>query len=135
MSEASAREWSPEVKDLGDRIMGLTLLRAQELGSYLKDVYGVEAAAAPVMAAAPVAGGAAAAGAVEQDEFTVMLTGSGEKKIQVIKVVRELTGLGLKEAKDLVDGAPKPVKEGVTKAEAEEIKKKFEEQGAKAEIK
>jgi large subunit ribosomal protein L7/L12 len=133
MSEASAREWSPEVKDLGDRIMGLTLLRAQELGTYLKDVYGVEAAAAPVMAAAPVAGGAAAA--VEQDEFTVMLTGSGEKKIQVIKVVRELTGLGLKEAKDLVDGAPKAVKEGLPKDQALEIKKKIEEAGGTAELK
>ena len=135
MSEASAREWSPEVKDLGDRIMGLTLLRAQELGSYLKDVYGVEAAAAPVMAAAPLAGGAAAAGAVEQDEFTVMLTGAGEKKIQVIKVVRELTGLGLKEAKDLVDGAPKPIKEGLPKDQALEIKKKIEEAGGTAELK
>jgi len=135
MSEASAREWSPDVKELGDRIMGLTLLRAQELGSYLKDVYGVEAAAATVMAAAPVAGGAAAAGAVEQDEFTVMLTGSGEKKIQVIKVVRELTGLGLKEAKDLVDGAPKPIKEGLPKDQALEIKKKIEEAGGTAELK
>jgi len=134
MSEASAREWSPEIKDIGDRIMGLTLLRAQELGSYLKDVYGVEAAAAPVIAAAPAAGGAAAA-AAEPDEFTVMLTGSGEKKIQVIKVVRELTGLGLKEAKDLVDGAPKPVKEGLPKDQALEIKKKIEEAGGTVELK
>jgi large subunit ribosomal protein L7/L12 len=135
MSEVSAREWSLDVKDLGDKIMGLTLLKAQELGTYLKDVYGVEAAAAPVMAAMPMAGGAAPAAAVEPDEFTVMLTGSGEKKIQVIKVVRELTGLGLKEAKDLVDGAPKPIKEAVPKDQAEEIKKKIEEAGGSVELK
>lgn len=137
MSEASAREWSSEVKDLGDKIMGLTLLKAQELGDYLKDVYGVEAAAAPVMAVGPAAagGGAAAAAAPEKDEFTVVLAGSGDKKIQVIKVVRELTGLGLKEAKDLVDGAPKPVKEGVTKEQAEEMKKKIEEAGGTVELK
>ena len=91
-------------------------------------------AAAPVAMAAP-AGAAAAAPAPEQDEFTVMLTGSGDKKIQVIKVVRELTGLGLKEAKDLVDGAPKPVKEGINKAEAEEIKKKIVDAGGTAELK
>jgi large subunit ribosomal protein L7/L12 len=135
MSEVSAQEWSPDVKDLGDKIMGLTLLKAQELGTYLKDVYGVEAAAAPVMAAAPTAGGAAQAAAAEPDEFTVMLTGAGEKKIQVIKVVRELTGLGLKEAKDLVDGAPKPIKEALPKDQAEEIKKKIEEAGGSVELK
>ena len=137
MSEVSAREWSSEVKDLGDKIMGLTLLRAQELGDYLKDVYGVEAAAAPVMAAGPASGGAAAgpAAAPEKDEFTVVLTGSGDKKIQVIKVVRELTGLGLKEAKDLVDGTPKPVKEGLPKDQAEEMKKKLEEAGGTVELK
>ena len=82
----------------------------------------------------PAAGGGAAAAAVEKDEFTVVLKGSGDKKIQVIKVVRELTGLGLKEAKDLVDGAPKPVKEGVNKAEAEEMKKKLEEAGGAVEL-
>jgi len=135
MSEVSAREWSPEVKDLGDKIMGLTLLRAQELGDYLKDVYGVEAAAAPVLAAAPAAAGGAPAAPAEPDEFNVILTGSGEKKIQVIKVVRELTGLGLKEAKDLVDGAPKPIKEGLPKDQAEEIKKKIEEAGGSVELK
>jgi large subunit ribosomal protein L7/L12 len=136
MSEASAREWSTEVKSLGDKIMELTLLKAQELGDYLKDVYGVEAAAATVMAAGPAMGaGAGAAAEPEKDEFTVMLTGSGDKKIQVIKVVRELTGLGLKEAKDLVDGAPKPVKEGVAKDQAEEIKKKIEEAGGTVELK
>lgn len=135
MSEASVREWSPEVKELGDRIMGLTLLKAQELGSYLKDVYGVEAAAAPAVAAVPSAPGAPAPAAAEPDEFTVVLTAAGDKKIQVIKVVRELTGLGLKEAKDLVDGAPKPIKEGVPKDQAEEIKKKIEEAGGSVELK
>jgi large subunit ribosomal protein L7/L12 len=137
MSEASAREWSSEIKDIGDKIMALTLLKAQELGDYLKDVYGVEAAAAPMMAAGPMvaAGGAAPAAEVEKDEFTVVLTGAGDKKIQVIKVVRELTGLGLKEAKDLVDGAPKTVKEDVAKAQAEEMKKKIEEAGGTVELK
>ncbi len=134
MSDA-AREWASEVKDLGDKIMDLTLLKAQELGDYLKEVHGVEPAAAAVaVAAAPSADGGAGAEA-EKDSFTVMLTGSGEKKIQVIKVVREITGLGLKEAKDLVDGAPKAVKEEVDKAEAEEMKKKIEEAGGTVELK
>ena len=132
----SAREWSSEIKDIGDKIMTLTLLKAQELGDYLKDVYGVEAAAAPMMAAGPaVAAGAAPAAEAEKEDFAVVLTGSGDKKIQVIKVVRELTGLGLKEAKDLVDGAPKAVKEGVNKAEAEDIKKKLEAAGGSVELK
>ncbi len=137
MSEASEREWSSEVKDIGDRIMALTLLKAQELGDYLKDVYGVEAAAASVVAAGPVAaaGAASPAAEAEKEEFTVVLTAVGEKKIQVIKVVRELTGLGLKEAKDLVDGAPKPVKEDVPKDQAEEMKKKIEEAGGSVELK
>lgn len=135
MSEASAREWSSDIKDIGDKIMGLTLLKAQELGDYLKLEYGIEAAAATVMAAGPAAAGPAAAAEPEKDEFTVVLTGSGDKKIQVIKVVRELTGLGLKEAKDLVDGAPKPVKEAVSKAQAEEMKKKIEEAGGTVELK
>jgi large subunit ribosomal protein L7/L12 len=134
MSE-SAREWSNEVKDLGDKIMTLTLLKAQELGDYLKDVYGIEAAAATVMAAGPAVAGAAPAAEAEKEDFTVVLTGSGDKKIQVIKVVRELTGLGLKEAKDLVDGAPKNVKEDVPKAQAEEMKKKIEEAGGTVELK
>jgi len=138
MSEASAREWSSDIKDIGDKIMTLTLLKAQELGDYLKDVYGVEAAAATVMAAGPAAaagGGAAAAAEPEKEDFSVVLIGSGDKKIQVIKVVRELTGLGLKEAKDLVDGAPKTVKEDVPKAQAEEMKKKIEEAGGTVELK
>ena len=137
MSEASAREWSSEIKDIGDKIMALSLLKAQELGDYLKDVYGVEAAAAPVIAAGPVAagGGGAPAAEAEKEDFTVVLTGSGDKKIQVIKVIRELTGLGLKEAKDLVDGAPKTVKEDVPKAQAEEMKKKIVEAGGTVELK
>jgi large subunit ribosomal protein L7/L12 len=116
-------------------LKNLTLMEAATLVKELEEELGVSAAAPMAVAAAPGAGGAAAAPAAEQDEFTVMLTGSGDKKIQVIKVVRELTGLGLKEAKDLVDGAPKPVKEGVSKAEAEEIKKKITDVGGSAELK
>jgi large subunit ribosomal protein L7/L12 len=113
-------------------IKNMTLLDAAALVKELEEELGVSAAA-PVAVAAAAAGPAAAA--EEKTEFNVILAEVGEKKIQVIKVVRELTGLGLKEAKDLVDGAPKPVKEGVAKAEAESIKKKLEEQGAKVEIK
>ena len=116
-------------------LKNLTLMEAATLVKELEEELGVSAAAPMAVAAAPGAGGAAAAPVAEQDEFTVMLTGSGDKKIQVIKVVRELTGLGLKEAKDLVDGAPKPVKEGVSKAEAEEIKKKITDAGGSAELK
>ena len=116
-------------------LKNLSLLEAAALVKELEQELGVSAAA-PVAAAAPAAGGgAAAAPAPEQDEFTVMLTGSGDKKIQVIKVVRELTGLGLKEAKDLVDGAPKPVKEGISKAEAADVKKKIEDAGGSVELK
>ena len=114
-----------------DYIKNMTLLDAAALVKELEEELGVSAAAPVAVAAA--AGPAAAA--EEKTEFNVILGEVGEKKIQVIKVVRELTGLGLKEAKDLVDGAPKPVKEGVAKAEAESIKKKLEEQGAKVEIK
>lgn len=117
-------------------LKNLSLLDAAALVKELEQELGVSAAA-PVAVAA-VAGGpaaGAAAPAAEKDEYTVMLTGAGDKKIQVIKVVREITGLGLKEAKDLVDGAPKPVKEGVTKAEAEDLKKKLEEAGASVELK
>lgn len=115
-----------------DYIKNMTLLDAAALVKELEEELGVSAAA-PVAVAAAAAGPAAVA--EEKTEFNVVLAEAGEKKIQVIKVVRELTGLGLKEAKDLVDGAPKPVKEGVAKAEAETIKKKLEEQGAKVEIK
>jgi large subunit ribosomal protein L7/L12 len=117
-------------------LKNLSLLEAATLVKELEQELGVSAAAPMAMAAAPAAGGgAAAAPEPEKDEFPVMLNGSGDKKIQVIKVVRELTGLGLKEAKDLVDGAPKPVKEGITKAEAEDVKKKIEEVGGTVELK
>jgi len=130
MSEAQlSRE---QVKDY---LKNLSLIDAAALVKELEEELGVSAAAPIAMAAGPAAGGGAAAVPVEKDEFTVMLTGAGDKKIQVIKVVRELTGLGLKEAKDLVDGAPKAVKEGVNKAEAEEVKKKLEEAGGKVELK
>lgn len=124
----------PEVsrEQVKDFIKNMTLLDAAALVKELEEELGVSAAA-PVAVAA--AAGPAAAAAEEKTEFNVILSEAGEKKIQVIKVVRELTGLGLKEAKDLVDGAPKAVKEAVSKAEAESIKKKLEEQGAKVEIK
>jgi large subunit ribosomal protein L7/L12 len=130
MSEAQLSR--DQVKDY---LKNLSLIDAAALVKELEAELGVSAAAPMAVAAAPAAGGGAAAAAVEQTEFNVILTGSGDKKIQVIKVVRELTGLGLKEAKDLVDGAPKPVKEGVGKAEAEEVKKKLEEAGGSAELK
>lgn len=117
-----------------DAIAGMTVLELSELIKEMEEKFGVSAAAAAVAVAAPAGGGEAAA-AAEQTEFTVVLTETGAQKVNVIKAVRELTGLGLKEAKDLVDGAPKPVKEGVSKAEAEEAKKKLEDAGAKAELK
>src|SRR5580693_4179320 len=112
----------------------LTVLEAAELAKLLEEKWGVSAAAA-VAVAAPAGGGAAAAPAEEQTEFTVMLTSAGEKKIEVIKEVRAITGLGLKEAKDLVEGAPKAVKEGVNKDESEKIKAQLEKAGAKVELK
>ena len=117
-----------------DYLKNLSLIDAAALVKELEAELGVSAAAPVAAAAAPAAGGAVAA-APEKEEFNVVLTGSGDKKIQVIKVVRELTGLGLKESKDLVDGAPKAVKEGVNKAEAEEIKKKLEAAGGSVELK
>src|SRR5207248_9440302 len=116
-----------------DKISSMTVLELSELIKAMEEKFGVSAAAATV-AAAPAAGAAAAPAAEEQTEFTVMLSSFGENKVNVIKAVRELTGLGLKEAKDLVDGAPKPVKEGVSKADAEAARKKLEEAGAKAEV-
>ena len=117
-----------------DAISSMTVLELSELIKEMEEKFGVSAAAAAVAVAAPAAGGAAAA-AEEQTEFTVNLTEVGANKVSVIKAVREITGLGLKEAKDLVDGAPKPVKEGIAKADAEAAKKKLEEAGAKAELK
>ncbi|MBY0277084.1 50S ribosomal protein L7/L12 [Candidatus Binatia bacterium] len=124
------------MNEIIDTLSGLTILEVSQLVKSLEEKWGVSAAA-PVAVAAVGAGPAAAGGAApaaEKDEFTVVLKGAGDKKIQVIKVVRELTGLGLKEAKDLVDGAPKPVKEGVAKAEAEDMKKKLEEAGGTVEL-
>jgi large subunit ribosomal protein L7/L12 len=130
MSEA-AQLSRDQVKDF---LKNLSLLDAAALVKELEEELGVSAAAPMAVAAAPAAG-AAAAPVVEKDEFSVILTAAGDKKIQVIKVVRELTGLGLKEAKDLVDGAPKAVKEGINKAEAEDVKKKIEEVGGSVELK
>ncbi|TMG90868.1 MAG: 50S ribosomal protein L7/L12 [Betaproteobacteria bacterium] len=118
-----------------DAISNMSVLELSQLIKDLEDKFGVSAAAATVAAAASAGGGGAAAAVEEQTEFTVVLTGFGENKVNVIKAVREVTGLGLKEAKDLVDGAPKPVKEAVSKADAEAILKKLIDAGAKAEIK
>ena len=117
-----------------DKISSMTVLELSELIKAMEEKFGVSAAAA-VAVAGPAAGAAPAAAAEEQTEFTVVLASFGENKVNVIKAVRELTGLGLKEAKDLVDGAPKPVKEGISKADAEAAKKKLEEAGAKVEVK
>jgi len=131
------KTWSDQAKELGDKIVALTLIQAKELADYLKEVYGIEpAAGAAVMMAGPAAGGGAAAEAApEKTTFDVILTGFGDKKIQVIKEVRALTALGLKEAKELVDGVPKPVKEGVSKEDAETAKNQLEAAGATVEIK
>ena len=123
-----------DINAIAEQIQGLTLLEASELVKMLEEKLGVSAAAASV-AAAPAGAGAAAPAAEEKTEFTVVLTGAGANKINVIKVVREVTSLGLKEAKDLVDGAPKNVKEGISKDEAATIAKKFQEAGATVEVK
>lgn len=122
-------------KDILEAIAGMTVLELSELIKEMEEKFGVSAAAAAVAVAAPAGGGAAAAPAEEQTEFTVNLLAAGEKKVEVIKVVRAATGLGLKEAKDLVDGAPKPVKEAIPKADAEALKKQLEDAGAKVEVK
>ena len=124
-----------DLAKLVDDLSSLTVLEAAELAKMLEDKWGVSAAAAVAVAAAPGAGGGAAAPVEEKTEFTVVLAAAGDKKIEVIKEVRGITGLGLKEAKDLVEGAPKPVKEGVAKDEAEKIKATLEKVGAKVELK
>jgi large subunit ribosomal protein L7/L12 len=131
MAEATA-----EIRELGDRLAGLTLRQAVDLADYLKGL-GIEPAAGGVMMAAPTGGGAAPAAEKEEAKstFDVVLKAAGDKKIQVIKVVRAATGLGLKEAKDLVEGAPKVVKENLAKEEAEKLKKELEEQGGVVELK
>jgi len=123
------------IDDVLESIDSWTMLEVNKLVKGIEDKYGISAAAPVAAAAAPAAGGGAAAVAEEKTEFNVILASVGEKKIQVIKEVRAITGLGLKEAKDLVDGAPKPVKEGLSKAEADEIKKKLEDAGATVELK
>ena len=130
-------EVAEDIKSLGDKIVGLTLKQAVELAGYLKDTHGIEPAAggAVMMAGGGGGGGAAAPAEEAKSTFDVILKAGGDKKIQVIKVVRAATGLGLKEAKDLVEGAPKTVKEGLTKDEAEKLKKELEEQGATVELK
>ena len=129
-------EVAAEIKELGDKIVGLTLKQAVDLATYLKDEHGIEpAAGGAVMMAGPAGGAAPAEKEEEKSTFDVVLKAAGEKKIQVIKVVRAATGLSLKEAKDLVEGAPKTVKESLTKDEAEKLKKELEEQGATVELK
>src|SRR5437867_12403086 len=129
-------EVAEDIKQLGDKIVGLTLKQAVDLASYLKDEHGIEpAAGAAVMMAGPAGGAAPAEKAEEKTTFDVVLKAGGEKKIQVIKVVRAATQLGLKEAKDLVEGAPKTVKENLEKADAEKLKKEIEDQGGVVELK
>jgi large subunit ribosomal protein L7/L12 len=126
----------PDIQKIVEEISGLTLLEARDLVKVLEEKLGIKATMPMAMAAMPMAGaGAEVAAAEEKTEFDVILTGFGDKKIQVIKVVRELTGLGLKEAKDLVEGVPKPVKEGVSKDESAAMKKKLEDAGGTAEVK
>lgn len=124
-----------KISELGDKLAGLSLKEAVDLGKYMKETYGIEAAAGGVaVMAAPGGGGGAAAKAEEKTSFDVILKSGGDKKIQVIKVVREATGLGLKEAKDLVDAGNKPVKQGLSKEDAEKLKKTLEENGATVEL-
>ena len=138
MSEAATMEFSANTKELGDKIVELTLKQAKELSDYLEQVHGIKPAAGGgmmMMAGAGGAGGGAAPAAAEKTEFDVVLEGFGDKKIGVIKVVRAATGLGLKEAKDLVEGVPSKVKEGISKEDAEKLKKELEEAGATVSIK
>ncbi|RUL88756.1 50S ribosomal protein L7/L12 [Tautonia sociabilis] len=136
-TDAPAREFAENIKTLGESIVKLTVLEAKALGDYLEEVHGIKAAAAAVAVAGPATGGGgdAAPAAAEKTEFDVILENAGAQKIQVIKVVRAATALGLKEAKELVDGAPKPIKTGISKEDAEKLKKELEEAGGTASIK
>lgn len=136
-TDAATQEYSAEIKDLGDKISGLTLKDAKALSDYLKDEYNIEpAAGGAVMVAGPADGAGGGEAAEEKTEFDVILEGfDAAKKIAVIKVVRTHTGLGLKEAKDLVEGAPKPIKEGISKEDAEKLKTEIEEAGGKVAVK
>ena len=131
----TTRQWSKNIKELGDKIVELSLLQAQELGDYLKDVHGIAPAAAAVAVAAGPAAAVAAPAPEEKTSFDVVLKAIGDKKIQVIKVVRAATSLGLKEAKELVEKAPTTVKEGLSKEEAAALKTELESNGAQVEIK
>jgi large subunit ribosomal protein L7/L12 len=124
-----------DLKSFAEQLVNLTVKEVNELAKILKEEYGIEPAAAAVAVAGPAAGGAAAPAAEEKTAFDVVLKSGGANKLQVVKIVKDLTGLGLKEAKDLVDGAPKPVKEGVAKAEADDIAAKLKEAGADVEVK
>ncbi len=135
MSEGAVAEYSPKIKKTGDEIVGYTLKEAKELSDYLKDVHGIEPASGGAVMMAGPAGGGGAEAAVEKTEFDVVMDSFGDNKINVIKVVRSATGLGLKEAKDLVEGVPSKVKEGVSKEEAEKLKKELEDAGAKVTVK
>jgi len=137
MAEGNGRQWSADIKQIGDSIAALTVSKAVELGAYLEEVHQIKPAAGGVAVMAPSGGTGTATPEpkVEQTEFTVQLDSFGADKIKVIKVVREITGLGLKEAKDLVEGAPKAVKENVSKDEAAKFKKQLEEVGAKVTLK
>lgn len=136
MAQAEVRQWGKKVKDLGEAIVGLTVLEAKELGDYLEDVHGIKAAAGAVaVAAAPGVAGGEAETAEEKTEFNVILESFGSNKLAVIKVVRQATALGLKEAKVLVETSPNPVKEALPKAEAEKLKKELEDAGAKVSLK
>ncbi len=140
MAEGNGRSWSSDIKDLGDKIAALTVAKAVELGDYMEEVHKIKPAAAGVAVMPGPGGGGGGGGApaapAEPTEFQVILAGfDAAKKINVIKVVREITGLGLKEAKDLVEGAPKPVKENASKEDAAKLKKQLEDGGAKVELK
>ena len=124
-----------DLKEFAEQLVNLTVKEVSELADILKDEYGIEPAAAAVAVAGPAAGGAAGDAGEEKSEFDVVLTAAGGSKLAVVKLVKELTGLGLKEAKDLVDNAPSPIKEGITKDEAEALKKSLEEAGAEVELK
>ena len=124
-----------DINALGDQLVEITFKEVNELASYLKETYGIEPAAAAAVAAGPAAGGAAGAAAAEKTNFDVVLKSAGANKLQIVKLVKELTGLGLKEAKDVVDGAPKTIKEGLPKDEAESLKKQLTEAGAEVELK
>jgi len=135
-TDAATRQFSPLSQDLGEKIVSLTLKQAKELSDYLDEVHGIKpAAGGAVMMAAPADGGGAAAAVAEKTEFDVVLEGFGDKKIGVIKVVRAATSLGLKEAKDLVESVPAKIKEGLSKEDAEKLKKQLEEAGGTVSIK